>query len=32
VFADNTEAVQFYRTHGWREQTEDIVFSKEFSA
>jgi ribosomal protein S18 acetylase RimI-like enzyme len=32
VFADNTEAVQFYRTHGWREQTEDIVFSKEFRA
>lgn len=32
VFADNTEAIQFYRTHGWREQTEDIVFSKEFPA
>jgi ribosomal protein S18 acetylase RimI-like enzyme len=30
VFADNTEAVQFYRNLGWREQKEDIVFGKEF--
>lgn len=29
VFADNTEAVQFYKDRGWREQTEDIVFGKE---
>lgn len=29
VFADNTEAVQFYKSRGWREQTEDIVFGKE---
>ncbi len=31
VFADNQEAVQFYRNRGWREQTEDIVFGKELS-
>jgi ribosomal protein S18 acetylase RimI-like enzyme len=30
VFADNTEAIQFYKSRGWREQTEDIVFGKEF--
>ncbi|MDP1547640.1 MAG: GNAT family N-acetyltransferase [Anaerolineales bacterium] len=30
VFADNSEAIQFYRERGWREQKEDIVFSKEF--
>lgn len=30
VFADNTEAVQFYRSRGWHEQTEDVVFAKEF--
>jgi ribosomal protein S18 acetylase RimI-like enzyme len=30
VFGDNTEAIQFYKNRGWREQTEDIVFGKEF--
>lgn len=30
VLADNTEAMQFYRKRGWREQKEDVVFSKEF--
>lgn len=30
VFADNAEAIQFYRKRGWREQKEDVVFSKEF--
>lgn len=30
VFADNTEAVQFYKNHGWREQTEDVVMGKVF--
>ena len=30
VFADNTEAIQFYGNRGWREQTEDVVFGKEF--
>lgn len=32
VFADNTEAIQFYKDRGWRQQTEDVVFSKEFFA
>lgn len=30
VFVDNTEAIQFYKDRGWRQQTEDVVFSKEF--
>jgi ribosomal protein S18 acetylase RimI-like enzyme len=30
VNAGNAEAIRFYRHHGWREQEEDIVFSKEF--
>lgn len=30
VFADNTEAIRFYGNRGWREQTEDVVFGKEF--
>jgi ribosomal protein S18 acetylase RimI-like enzyme len=30
VFADNTEAIQFYKNRGWREQTEDIVMGKVF--
>jgi ribosomal protein S18 acetylase RimI-like enzyme len=32
VFADNTEAIHFYKNRGWREQTEDVVFGKEFFA
>jgi ribosomal protein S18 acetylase RimI-like enzyme len=30
VFADNKSAIQFYTKRGWREQKEDLVFSKEF--
>jgi ribosomal protein S18 acetylase RimI-like enzyme len=30
VFANNTEAIEFYKNRGWREQTGDIVFGKEF--
>ncbi len=30
VHAGNAEAIRFYRRRGWREQEEDIVFSKEF--
>lgn len=30
VNAGNAEAIRFYRRRGWREQREDIVFSKEF--
>jgi ribosomal protein S18 acetylase RimI-like enzyme len=30
VLSDNAEAMQFYRKRGWREQKEDVVFSKEF--
>lgn len=30
VFDDNMDAIQFYKNRGWRAQTEDIVFSKEF--
>jgi ribosomal protein S18 acetylase RimI-like enzyme len=30
VLSDNAEAMQFYRDRGWREQREDVVFSKEF--
>ena len=29
VFADNTDAIRFYKNHGWKNQPEDIVFSKE---
>lgn len=30
VFADNTEAIQFYKNRGWHEQKDDIVFGKIF--
>lgn len=30
VFADNTDAMQFYKDHGWHHQPEDLVFAKEF--
>jgi ribosomal protein S18 acetylase RimI-like enzyme len=31
VFADNTEAIQFYENRGWREMKEDRIYGKEFS-
>ncbi len=31
VFAENTNAIRFYKNRGWLEQKEDIVFGKEFS-
>ena len=30
TFADNMTAIEFYKNRGWREQKEDLVFSKEF--
>src|SRR5688572_12386196 len=30
VFADNTNAIEFYKNHGWNHQPEDLVFAKEF--
>jgi ribosomal protein S18 acetylase RimI-like enzyme len=30
VFEDNTQAIQFYKNHGWHHQPEDLVFAKEF--
>lgn len=30
VLADNAEAIRFYKNRGWREQTDDVVFAKEF--
>ena len=30
VFADNSDAIQFYKHHGWNHQPEDLVFAKEF--
>ena len=30
TFADNRTAIEFYKNRGWREQKEDLVFSKEF--
>ncbi len=30
AFVDNVTAIEFYKIRGWREQREDIVFSKEF--
>lgn len=30
VFADNTEAIDFYKNQGWHHQPEDLVFAKEF--
>ena len=30
TFTDNVTAIEFYKNRGWREQKEDIVFSKEF--
>ena len=30
VFADNAEAIQFYSARGWRHQSEDHIFGKEF--
>ena len=31
TFADNSEAIQFYKQRGWRHMEEDIIFGKEFS-
>ena len=30
VFADNMDAIKFYKKHGWNHQPEDLVFAKEF--
>lgn len=30
VFADNNDAIRFYKNHGWHHQPEDLVFAKEF--
>lgn len=30
VFVDNTDAIEFYKNHGWNHQPEDLVFAKEF--
>jgi ribosomal protein S18 acetylase RimI-like enzyme len=30
TFADNTEAIRFYKERGWRHMEEDIIFGKEF--
>jgi ribosomal protein S18 acetylase RimI-like enzyme len=30
VFSDNTNAIEFYKNHGWNHQPEDLVFAKEF--
>lgn len=30
TFAENTEAIHFYKERGWRHQAEDIIFGKEF--
>jgi ribosomal protein S18 acetylase RimI-like enzyme len=30
VFADNTDAAEFYKKRGWRHQDEDMIFGKEF--
>jgi ribosomal protein S18 acetylase RimI-like enzyme len=31
TFADNHDAIGFYKNRGWRHQAEDIIFGKEFS-
>lgn len=30
AFADNTEAICFYKERGWQHQAKDIIFGKEF--
>lgn len=30
ILEDNTEAIQFYKNHGWRHIKEDLLFVKEF--
>lgn len=30
VFADNENAIKFYKNRGWHPQPEDVVFAKEF--
>ncbi len=30
AFADNIEAIDFYKQRGWRHMEEDIIFGKEF--
>jgi N-acetylglutamate synthase len=30
VFADNENAIEFYKNKGWHHQPEDLVFAKEF--